>query len=143
MSIHIPAVAAGAFIHFLIPAIWYQGPIMGNRWMRLLNKSPEYWEARKDPKLVRTAMGAYAACSIVVATVFFMFCKGGTMAFEGQGGVAFGASTGMILWLATVATDVGQYGFEGRTWKLYPIDKLDRLVSWPLMCAAMCYIAGL
>lgn len=136
------AILAAAAIHFVIPALWYAPPVMGNRWMALLDKGEEYWEARKTSEVMRTAFGSYAAASLLTAFVFFHITAASTSFFE-VGGFAGGLSAGFWLWLGSMATDVGQYGFEGRKWKLWPIDKLDRLISWTLMCAAMAAIAGL
>ena len=44
--------------------------------------------------------------------------------FTDASGWQAGAEVGLWMWLGFIATDVGIYGFEGRNWKLWPIDKL-------------------
>lgn len=136
------AILAGAFLLFVVPAIWYAPPVMGNRWMALLAKPEGYWESRQTPEIMRTAFLSYAVGSLVTAFVFFHITAASTTYWEASG-FAGGVSAGFWLWLGSMATDVGMYGFEGRPWKLWPIDKLDRLISWMLCCGLMAHLAGM
>lgn len=141
-DLNLGALAAGAAIHFVVPAIWYAPALMGNRWMKLLDKPEGYWETRQTPQVMRLAFGSYLVASVITAFVFFHFVAAGTSFFDSHG-FEGGAVTGWWLWLGSMATDVGAYGFEGRSWKLWPIDKLDRLISWTVLCGTMAAIAGL
>ncbi len=135
------AVLAGAVVHFAVQGIWYSIPPISNRWMELLDKPEGYWEERQNPQIMGIAFGTAAFSSLLLAFVFYHITWAATVAWEVHGFGA-GASAGFWLWLGSIATDTGTYGFEGKPWRLWPIEKLDRLFCFTLACGVMAYIAG-
>lgn len=123
------AVLIGAVAQFVIGMIWYTPQVFGNKWMELLNFSAEQMQADMDEGKfnMKLTMSIQFIAGLVVAFVTMHIVQY-TMVATDTSGIVAGITAAFWCWLGFIATDIGQYGFEQRTWKIYIIDK-----GWPLL----------
>ena len=125
-------IIGGALAFFIAGAIWYAPQVMGNRWLELIGKP---MDELGSPQQGMMASGVAAlVISVVMAHVVAY-----SLYFTDASGWQAGAEVGLWMWLGFIATDVGIYGFEGRNWKLWPIDKLWMLFGLLAMGAIIAY----
>ena len=121
-------IIGGALAFFIAGFIWYAPQVMGNRWLELIGKPmDELGDARQG-------MLATGVAALVMA-----FIMAHVVAFTNATSWQLGAESGFWMWLGFMATNVGIYGFEGRNWKLWPIDKLWMLFGLLAMGAIIAY----
>lgn len=121
-------IIGGALAFFIAGAIWYAPQVMGNRWLELIGKPME------ELGDARTGMMTTGVAALVMS-----FIMAHVVAFTSATNWQLGAEAGFWMWLGFMATDVGIYGFEGRDWKLWPIDKFWMLFGLLAMGAIIAY----
>lgn len=109
-------VGIGVVIWMMMAMIWYNPKVLGTIWMEHTGLSMEVIEAKIESG--ETNMGLAMGGSVVSGLVTNMVL--------GMLIIASSISPIMLALMCSlgfVMTDTGMYGFEGRTWKLYLIDK--------------------
>ncbi|HIF45848.1 MAG TPA: DUF1761 domain-containing protein [Candidatus Poseidoniales archaeon] len=109
-------VGIGVVIWIMMGMIWYNPKVLGTIWMEHTGLSMEVIEAKIESG--ETNMGLAIGGSVVSGLVTNMVL--------GMLIIASSISPIMLALMCSlgfVMTDIGMYGFEGRTWKLYLIDK--------------------
>lgn len=127
----------GTLIWMIIGMIWYQQSLpTGKKWIEYTGLTEEILRAEieEGKRSMPLAFGSIAGAGLVMNFVLLHMVQYGMHATE-TWGVMGGLTAGFWCALGFVCTDVGIYGFEGRSWSMYLIDKGYVILSI-LACAA-------
>ncbi len=117
-SVNYLAVVVGAIVAFVIGAIWYAPPVLGNRWMALLGRT----QAQLGQPGPAFALGVVA--SLVNAWVLAVLA-----ATIGAKTVSDGVVLGILAWLGFMATITAAQGiFEKRPWGLWILNNAHNVI---------------
>lgn len=121
---------AGTVVWMAMGFIWYHPKVMGDLWMEKTGLTMEILEARIESgeQNMGLAMGSSLVAGLVMNFVLLHIAQYGMYATE-TWGIVGGVTSAAWCWLGFQAVDVGMHGFEGRTWKLYFVDKGWMLVA--------------
>lgn len=120
----------GTVIWMATGAMWYNPKTIGSKWMELTGFTEELLNEKIEKGEVNMglAFGSSALAGLVMNFVLLHVAQY-MMHATGNWGVMGGLCAAATCWLGFNAIDVGAHGFEGRTWKLYLIDKGWMLVA--------------
>jgi uncharacterized protein DUF1761 len=129
MKIKYPAVIVATLAHFLLGGLWYSPLLFGNKFLQLINWSPEYLREVESQSHVKELVIAFVMSFILVYILahFVQYTK----ATNAIGGI----QTAFWLWLGfIVTTHVPMVLFERRSFGLFLINVAYQFVG--------CAIAG-
>jgi hypothetical protein len=129
MKIKYPAVIVATLAHFLLGGLWYSPLLFGNKFLQLINWSPEYLREVESQSHVKELVIAFVMSFILVYILahFVQYTK----ATNAIGGI----QTAFWLWLGfIVTTHVPTVLFERRSFGLFLINVAYQFVG--------CTIAG-
>jgi hypothetical protein len=115
----------GTMIWMIWGGIWYHPKFpAGSSWMKHTGLTEEIIKERMENGEVsmKVAFGAMICAGLVMNFILLHVAQYSMYATE-TWGVTGGIISAGWCWLGFVAVDIGAYGFEARTWKLYIIDK--------------------
>jgi len=129
MKIKYPAVIVATLVHFLLGGLWYSPLLFGNKFLQLINWSPEQLRQIESQSHVKELVIAFVMSFILVYILahFVQYTK----ATNAIGGI----QTAFWLWLGfIVTTHVPMVLFERRSFGLFLINVAYQFVG--------CAIAG-
>jgi uncharacterized protein DUF1761 len=127
MKIKYPAVIVATLVHYILGGLWYSPLLFGNKFLQLVNWSPEKIREVESQSHVKELAIAFVMSLILVYVLahFIQYTKA-TSAFEG-------IQTAFWLWLGfIVTTHVPTVIFEGRSFGLFLINIAYQFVGCAL-----------
>jgi hypothetical protein len=127
MKIKYPAVIVATLVHYILGGLWYSPLLFGNKFLQLINWSPEKLREVESQSHVKELAIAFVMSLILVYVLahFIQYTKA-TSAFEG-------VQTAFWLWLGfVVTTQAPTVIFEGRSFGLFLINIAYQFVGCAL-----------
>lgn len=128
----------GTLIWMIAGMIWYQQWMpTGKKWIAYTGLTEEIVrkEIEEGKRSMPLAFGSIAAAGLVMNLVLLHVVQYGMHATD-TWGLMGGLTAAAWCSLGFVMTDVGIYGFEGRSWSMYLVDK-GYVILGILGCGAM------
>jgi hypothetical protein len=127
MKIKYPAVIVATLVHYILGGLWYSPLLFGNKFLQLINWSPEKVRQVESQSHVKELVIAFVLSLILVYILahFIQYTKA-TSAMEG-------IQTAFWLWLGfIVTTQAPTVIFEGRSFGLFLINVAYQFVGCAL-----------
>lgn len=127
MKIKYPAVIVATLVHYILGGLWYSPLLFGNKFLQLINWSPEKVRQMESESHVKELAIAFVMSLILVYILahFIQYTKA-TKAMEG-------IQTAFWLWLGfVVTTQAPTVIFEGRSFGLFLINVAYQFVGCAL-----------
>jgi hypothetical protein len=117
MKIKYPAVIVATLVHFILGGLWYSPLLFGNKFIQLINWSPEKLRQVQSENHTKELVIAFVM-SLILVYILANFVKY-TKATNAIGGI----QTAFWLWLGfVVTTQLPTVLFEGRSFGLFLIN---------------------
>jgi hypothetical protein len=117
MKIKYPAVIVATLVHFILGGLWYSPLLFGNKFLQLINWSPQKLQQMESESHVKELVIAFVM-SLILVYILAHFVQY-TKATNAMGGI----QTAFWLWLGfIVTTHVPTVIFEGRSFGLFLIN---------------------
>jgi len=127
MKIKYPAVLVATLVHFLLGGIWYSPLLFGNKFLQLINWSPERIKQMESESHAKELIIAFAM-SLILVYILAHFVQ-----YTRSTNAAGGLQTAFWLWLGfIVTTHVPTVLFEGRSFGLFAINAAYQFVGCAL-----------
>ena len=127
MKIKYPAVIVATLVHFILGGLWYSPLLFGNKFLQLINWSPQKLQQMENESHAKELVIAFVMSFILVYILahFVQYTK----ATSAIGGI----QTAFWLWLGfVVTTHVPTVIFEGRSFGLFLINVAYQFVGCAL-----------
>ena len=127
MKINYPAVIVATLVHYILGGLWYSPLLFGNKFIQLINWSPEQLQQIESESHAKELAIAFVMSLILVYILahFVQYTKATS--------VLGGIQTAFWLWLGfVVSTQVATVIFEGRSFGLFLINVAYQLVGCAL-----------
>lgn len=127
MKINYPAVIVATLVHYILGGLWYSPLLFGNKFIQLINWSPEQLQQIESESHAKELAIAFVMSLILVYILahFVQYTKATS--------VLGGIQTAFWLWLGfVVSTQVATVIFEGRSFGLFLINVSYQLVGCAL-----------
>ena len=127
MKIKYPAVIVATLVHFILGGLWYSPLLFGNKFIQLINWSPEKLQQVANASHAKEYLIAFGMSLILVYILahFVQYTKATS--------VMGGLQTAFWLWLGfVVTTHVPTVIFEGRSFGLFLINVCYQFVGCAL-----------
>jgi hypothetical protein len=132
MKIKYPAVIVATLVHFILGGLWYSPLLFGNKFLQLINWTPEHLREIENQSHAKELVIAFVMSLVLVYILahFLQYTKA-TTAFGG-------IQTAFWLWLGfVVTTHAPTVIFEGRSFGLFLINIAYQLVGCALAGAIL------
>jgi len=117
MKIKYPAVIVATIVHFILGGLWYSPLLFGNKFLQLINWSPQRIQQAQNESHAKELVIAFVM-SLILVYILAHFVQY-TKATSVMGGI----QTAFWLWLGfVVTTHVPTVIFEGRNFGLFLIN---------------------
>jgi hypothetical protein len=127
MKIKYPAVIVATLVHFLLGGVWYSPLLFGNKFVQLVNWSPQKIQQMQSEGHAKELMIAFVM-SLILVYILAHFVQ-----YTKATNVAGGIQTAFWLWLGfIVTTHVPTVLFEGRSFGLFLINVAYQFVGCAL-----------
>ena len=127
MKIKYPAVIVATLVHFILGGLWYSPLLFGNKFLQLINWSPQKLQQMESESHVKELVIAFFM-SLILVYILAHFVQY-TKATNAMGGI----QTAFWLWLGfIVTTHVPTVIFEGRSFGLFLINVAYQFVGCAL-----------
>jgi hypothetical protein len=127
MKIKYPAVLVATLVHFLLGGIWYSPLLFGNKFIQLINWSPERLKQMESESHAKELIIGFAM-SLILVYILAHFVQ-----YTRSTNVAGGLQTAFWLWLGfIVTTHVPTVIFEGRSFGVFAINVAYQFVGCSL-----------
>lgn len=127
MKIKYPAVIVATLVHFILGGLWYSPVLFGNKFLQLINWSPQKLQQMENESHARELVIAFVM-SLILVYILAHFVQY-TKATNVMGGI----QTAFWLWLGfVVTTHVPTVIFEGRSFGLFLINVAYQFVGCAL-----------
>lgn len=127
MKIKYPAVIVATLVHFILGGLWYSPLLFGNKFLQLINWSPQKLQQMENESHVKELVIAFVM-SLILVYILAHFVQY-TRATSVMGGI----QTAFWLWLGfVVTTHVPTVIFEGRNFGLFLINVAYQFVGCAL-----------
>ncbi len=127
MKIKYPAVIVATLVHFLLGGLWYSPLMFGNKFLQLINRSPQKIQQMQDESHAKELVIAFVM-SLILVYILAHFVQ-----YTRATNVAGGVQTAFWLWLGfIVTTHVPTVIFEGRNFGLFAINVAYQFVGCAL-----------
>jgi len=132
MKIKYPAVIVATLAHYIVGGLWYSPLLFGNKFIQLINWTPEHLRQVESQSHVKELVLAFVM-SLVLVYVLAHFVNY-TKATSALGGI----QTAFWIWLGfVVTTQAPTVIFEGRSFGLFAINVAYQLVGCALAGAIL------
>ena len=127
MKIKYPAVIVAAIVHFILGGLWYSPILFGNKFIELINWTPEHLKEVQNQSHAKELVIAFIM-SLILVYILAHFVQY-TKATNALGGI----QTAFWLWLGfVVTTHVPTVLFEQRSFGLFAINVAYQFVGCAL-----------
>ncbi|MCU1268705.1 MAG: hypothetical protein JWM21_5023 [Acidobacteria bacterium] len=127
MKIKYPAVIVATIVHFILGGLWYSPLLFGNKFIQLINWSPQKLQQVENASYAKELVIAFVM-SLILVYILAHFVQY-TKATSAMGGI----QTAFWLWLGfIVTTHVPMVIFEGRNFGLFLINVAYQFVGCAL-----------
>ena len=127
MKIKYPAVLVATLVHFLLGGIWYSPLLFGNKFLQLVNWSPERIKQLESESHAKELIVAFAM-SLILVYILAHFVQ-----YTRSTNAAGGLQTAFWLWLGfIITTHVPTVLFEGRSFGVFAINAAYQFVGCSL-----------
>ena len=127
MKIKYPAVIVATIVHFILGGLWYSPLLFGNKFLQLINWSPQQIQQMESESHAKELAIAFVM-SLILVYILAHFVQY-TKATTAMGGI----QTAFWLWLGfVVTTHVPTVIFEGRSFGLFLINVAYQFVGCAL-----------
>jgi hypothetical protein len=127
MKIKYPAVIVATIVHFILGGLWYSPLLFGNKFIQLINWSPQKLQQVQNESHAKELVIAFVM-SLILVYILAHFVQY-TKATSAMGGI----QTAFWLWLGfIVTTHVPMVIFEGRNFGLFLINVAYQFVGCAL-----------
>ncbi|HKB65615.1 MAG TPA: DUF1761 domain-containing protein [Pyrinomonadaceae bacterium] len=132
MKIKYPAVIVATLVHYILGGLWYSPLLFGNKFIQLINWTPEQLRQVESQSHARELALAFVM-SLVLVYILAHFVNY-TKATSAMGGI----QTAFWIWLGfVVTTQAPTVIFEGRSFGLFAINVAYQLVGCALAGAIL------
>lgn len=127
MKIKYPAVIVATLVHFILGGLWYSPLLFGNKFIQLINWTPEHLKEVENQSHLKDLAIAFVMSFILVYILahFVQYTKATT--------AIGGIQTAFWLWLGfVVTTQIATVIFEGRSFGLFAMNVSYQFVGCAL-----------